>query len=127
MSTTLVRGYELSADHELQSIYNVSTKESYSFNEKIDLINDELGTDVEPKYVVNLLDEYVHDTMDDYLKLHAATGWGPTIDFEAESPASASRTSGPSATSSEFGDASEETAMRGGKERVAVLPPNELY
>ena len=78
----VVRACELAADHELQGIYNVGTAESYSFNEMIDLINAELGTDVEPKYIENPLDEYVHDTMADYAKLHEATGWEPTIAFE---------------------------------------------
>ena len=78
----IVRACELAADHELQGIYNVGTGESYSFNKMIELINDELGTTVEPKYIENPLDEYVHDTMADYSKLHEATGWKPTIGFE---------------------------------------------
>ena len=78
----IVRACELAADHELQGIYNVGTGESYSFNKMIELINDELGTTVEPKYIENPLDEYVHDTMADYSKLHEATGWKPTVGFE---------------------------------------------
>jgi UDP-glucose 4-epimerase len=78
----VVRACELAADHELQGIYNVGTEASYSFNEMIALINDELGTDIDPKYIENPLDEYVHDTMADYSKLHEATGWEPTIAFE---------------------------------------------
>ncbi|RLM49987.1 NAD-dependent epimerase/dehydratase family protein [Halorubrum sp. Atlit-28R] len=78
----VVRACELAADHELQGIYNVGTEESYSFNEMIELINEELGTDVDPKYIENPLDEYVHDTMADYSKLHEATGWEPKIGFE---------------------------------------------
>ena len=78
----VVRACELAADHELQGIYNVGTEASYSFNEMIELINDELGTDIEPKYIENPLAEYVHDTMADYSKLHEVTGWEPTISFE---------------------------------------------
>ncbi|TKX55644.1 NAD(P)-dependent oxidoreductase, partial [Halorubrum sp. SP9] len=78
----VVRACELAADHELQGIYNVGTEESYSFNEMVELINEELGTNVDPKYIENPLDEYVHDTMADYSKRHAATGWEPTITFE---------------------------------------------
>jgi UDP-glucose 4-epimerase len=77
----VVRACELAADNELQGIYNVGTEASYSFNEMIDLINEELGTDVEPTYIENPLDEYVHDTMADYTKIHEATGWEPTIGF----------------------------------------------
>mgnify|MGYP006267969063 CR=1 FL=1 len=78
----VVRACELAADHELQGIYNVGTEESYSFNEMVELINDELGVDIDPKYIENPLDEYVHDTMSDYTKIHEATGWEPQIEFE---------------------------------------------
>jgi UDP-glucose 4-epimerase len=78
----VVRACELAADHQLHGIYNVGTKQSYSFNEMVELINDELGTNVEPKYIENPLDEYVHDTMADYTKLHEETGWEPKITFE---------------------------------------------
>jgi UDP-glucose 4-epimerase len=78
----VVRACEVAADHELQGIYNVGTEESYTFNEMVAMINDELGTTVEPKYIENPLEVYVHDTMADYSKLHAATGWEPEIDFE---------------------------------------------
>ena len=78
----IVRACELAADHKLQGIYNVGTEESYSFNEMIELINDELGTNVEPKYIENPLEVYVHDTMADYSKIHEATGWEPHIGFE---------------------------------------------
>ncbi|WP_311171950.1 NAD-dependent epimerase/dehydratase family protein [Halobellus ordinarius] len=77
----IVRGIELAADHRLQGIYNLGTGESYTFNTMIELINDELGTDVEPKYVENPLDVYVHDTMADSTKIQEATGWEPEIDF----------------------------------------------
>jgi UDP-glucose 4-epimerase len=77
----IVRGIELAADHRLQGIYNLGTGESYTFNTMIELINDELGTDVEPKYVENPLDVYVHDTMADSTKIREATGWEPEIDF----------------------------------------------
>ena len=78
----VVRACELAADHELQGIYNVGTAESYTFNEMVELINDELGTEVEPKYIENPLAVYVHDTMADYTKLHKATGWEPQIGFK---------------------------------------------
>ena len=78
----VVRACELAAEHELQGIYNVGTSESYTFNTMVEMINDELGTNIEPKYIENPLDTYVHDTMADYSKLHAATGWEPTVDFE---------------------------------------------
>ncbi|MFD1633344.1 NAD-dependent epimerase/dehydratase family protein [Haloplanus ruber] len=78
----VVRATELAADHELDGIYNVGTGESYTFNSMVEMINDELGTDIDPQYIENPLDVYVHDTMADATKLHEATGWEPAVDFE---------------------------------------------
>ena len=77
----IVRGIELAADHRLQGIYNLGTGQSYTFNTMIEMINDELGTDVTPEYVENPLEVYVHDTMADATKMREATGWEPEIDF----------------------------------------------
>jgi UDP-glucose 4-epimerase len=78
----VVRACEMVADERLTGIYNVGTGVSYSFNEMVEMINEELGTDVPPEYVENPLEVYVHDTMADPSKLRAATGWEPEIDFE---------------------------------------------
>ncbi|GGC56509.1 NAD-dependent epimerase/dehydratase family protein [Haloferax sulfurifontis] len=78
----IVRGIELAADHRLQGIYNLGTGESYSFNEMVGMINETLGTDVDPVYVENPLDVYVHDTKADCTKMREATGWEPQISFE---------------------------------------------
>ncbi|MFC7134515.1 MULTISPECIES: NAD-dependent epimerase/dehydratase family protein [Salinibaculum] len=80
----IVRGIELAADHRLNGIYNLGTGEAYDFNTVVEMINDELGTDVDPEYVENPIPDevYVHDTCADYEKIHEATGWEPSIDFE---------------------------------------------
>ena len=80
----IVRGIELAADHELTGIYNLGTGEAYSFNTVVEMINDELGTDVDPEYVENPIPEdvYVHDTCADASKIREAAGWEPEIDFE---------------------------------------------
>jgi UDP-glucose 4-epimerase len=79
----IVRGLRLAAEHELDGIYNLGTGESYSFNTVVDLINEELGSDVEPAYVENPIPEsvYVHDTCADPSKMRAKTGWEPEIGF----------------------------------------------
>jgi UDP-glucose 4-epimerase len=79
----VVRAVELAADHELDGVYNVGTGEAYSFNRVVELLNEELGTDVEPEYVENPIPEhvYVSDTCADASKLHAATGWEPAVGF----------------------------------------------
>ncbi len=81
--TDVIRGLELAADHKLTGIYNLGTGEAYSFNTVVELINEELGTDVAPKYVDNPIPSsvYVHDTCADSSKIQAATGWEPQIDF----------------------------------------------
>ncbi|GGC49108.1 NAD-dependent epimerase/dehydratase family protein [Haloferax sulfurifontis] len=78
----IVRGIELAADERLQGIYNLGTAESYSFNEMVEMINEVLETDVEPVYVENPFEVYVHDTKADYSKMHDATGWEPEVSFE---------------------------------------------
>lgn len=78
----IVRGIEDAAEYELQGIYNLGTGESYDFNTMVEMINDELGTDIDPKYIENPLEVYVHDTMADSTKIHEATGWTPEITFE---------------------------------------------
>ena len=79
----IVRGLVLAGEHELDGIYNLGTSEAYSFNTLVEMLNDELGTDIEPEYVENPIPEsvYVHDTCADYSKIQVATGWEPEISF----------------------------------------------
>ncbi|WP_160135138.1 NAD-dependent epimerase/dehydratase family protein [Halococcus salsus] len=80
----IVRGLEIAADEHLDGIYNLGTGESYSFNTIVELLNNELGTDIEPEYTENPIPEdvYVHDTMADITKMTTGTDWEPQIDFE---------------------------------------------
>jgi UDP-glucose 4-epimerase len=78
----IVRGLELAAENRLDGVFNLGTGESYSFNEMVDLINEQLGTDVEPTYEPVPLENYVYHTCADISKFQAATGWEPEIDFE---------------------------------------------
>ncbi|MFC7202656.1 NAD-dependent epimerase/dehydratase family protein [Haloferax namakaokahaiae] len=78
----IVRGLELAADERLQGVFNLGTGVSYDFNEMVAMINEVLGTSVEPVYVDNPFEVYVHDTMADYSKMHEATGWEPEVSFE---------------------------------------------
>ena len=80
----IVRGTVLAAEHDLDGVYNVGTGERYSFDTVVEMINAELGTDVQPEYVENPIpsDVYVHDTCADISKIQEATGWKPNISFE---------------------------------------------
>jgi UDP-glucose 4-epimerase len=79
----IVRGLVAAAEHELDGIFNLGTGESYDFNTVVELLNEELGTDVEPTHVENPIPDYVyvHDTMADISKMKTTTGWEPQIEF----------------------------------------------
>ena len=80
----VVRGLELAADHELTGIYNLGTGEACSANEVVEMLKEELDSDVEPEYVDNPIDEdmFVQGTMADPTKMKEATGWEPEISFK---------------------------------------------
>lgn len=80
----IVRGLELAADEQLTGIYNLGTGTSYDANTVVEMLNDALGTDIEPEYVENPIpdDVFVHHTMADASKMKEATGWEPQITFE---------------------------------------------
>ena len=79
----IVRGLEQAAEHRLDGVYNLGTGGAYSFNTVVRLLNEELGTDIDPEYVENPIPEsvYVHDTCADPSKMREATGWEPQIEF----------------------------------------------
>lgn len=80
----VVRALEAVAERGTADIYNIGTGERYSFNTIVELINDALGTDVEPEYVENPIPEdvYVHDTCADITRITEDTGWEPEITLE---------------------------------------------
>ena len=80
----IIRGLELAGEYQLNGVYNLGTGHRHDFNTVVDLINDELGTDIRPEYVENPIPEpvYVHDTCADYSKIQSETGWEPEISFE---------------------------------------------
>jgi len=78
----IVRGLKLAATHDLAGVYNLGTGDPCSFNEMVAMINDVLGTSVEPKYEPIPLNNYVHDTCADISRIQEETGWEPRIDFK---------------------------------------------
>lgn len=80
----VVRAIKLAAQERLSGIYNVGTGDQYDFNTVVQMINDELGTNVEPEYVENPIPEsvYVQDTLSDASKLQKVAGWEPDIAFK---------------------------------------------
>lgn len=71
-------------DAECSGIYNVGTGTATSFNEVIDWLNTELGTDIDPVYRAHPMPRsvYVEHTCADTSGLQAATGWEPTVDLQ---------------------------------------------
>ena len=80
----VVRGIVCAGEEQLDGVYNIGTGKRYSFNTVVELLNDELGTSVEPEYIDNPIPDsvYVHDTCADSSKLHEAAGWEPKVGFE---------------------------------------------
>ncbi|MFB6153210.1 MAG: NAD-dependent epimerase/dehydratase family protein [Halodesulfurarchaeum sp.] len=78
----VVRAIEAVADERLSGVYNVGTGHSTSFNEMIAMLNETLGTDVEPTYEPVPLANYNYEQRADPSKLQAATGWEPAVSFE---------------------------------------------
>jgi len=78
----VVRAIELVADHRLSGVYNVGTGRNVTFNETVELLNDALGTDIDPVYEPIPLKHYNHQQRADPSKLREATGWEPTVAFE---------------------------------------------
>ncbi len=78
----VARAMETVADNRLEGAYNVGTGRNVSFNETVDLLNDALGTDIEPEYEPVPLTNYNYQQRFDISKLRAATDWEPRIDFE---------------------------------------------
>jgi UDP-glucose 4-epimerase len=80
----ITRATQMVAERKISGAYNVGTGRPVSFNEIVDMINGELGTDIEAKYIKNPIPEsiYVHDTCADSTKISEATGWVPEIGLE---------------------------------------------
>lgn len=77
----VARALEAVADERLRGAYNVGTGENYSFDETVDLLNEALGTDIDPEYEPVPLTAYNYQQRFDVTKLREATGWEPTVSF----------------------------------------------
>lgn len=80
----IVQALIAAADQRIHGIYNVGTGNATDFNTLVEKMNDEMGTDITPKYVSNPIPEnvYVQDTCADISKIQDATGWEPQIALE---------------------------------------------
>ena len=80
----IVRAAQMVAEKEISGVFNVGTGRAVSFNKVVDMINEELGTNVEAEYVENPIPKsiYVHDTCADSTKIYEATGRLPKVGLE---------------------------------------------
>lgn len=62
--------------------YNIGTGVEHTFNDVISLLNEALGTDVEPRFVPNPVPNYVAGTLADNSKLRGL-GWEPRVQLRA--------------------------------------------
>lgn len=60
---------------DFQGILNAGTGSAYSFNQVIDILNDRLGSEIQPKYVDNPIKNYVKDTLADTSKTEKVLGF----------------------------------------------------
>jgi UDP-glucose 4-epimerase len=78
----VARALERIGEERLAGVYNVGTERNFSFNETVELLNEALGTDIEPEYAPIQLSNYNFEQRADASKLREATGWEPEVDFE---------------------------------------------
>ena len=71
----VVNACVLAMNSDKIGIFNVGTGKDYSLNELIDILNDALGKDIEPKYVENPIKNYVQNTKADTEKAKKELGF----------------------------------------------------
>lgn len=79
----VVQAVKAVAEAGESGVFNVGTGTATSFNDAVDLINDALGTSIEPTYIEHPMPEsvYVEYTCGDASRLSERTDWSPTIDL----------------------------------------------
>ena len=71
----VVNACVLAMNSDKIGIFNVGTGKDYSLNELIDILNNALGKDIEPKYVENPIKNYVQNTKADTEKAKKELGF----------------------------------------------------
>lgn len=73
IAATNIKGFE---------VFNVGTGKNYSLNELVDMLNAELGTDIEPEYVKMPVNNYVMETLADTKKAKEKLGFSAKTSLE---------------------------------------------
>ena len=62
--------------------FNVGTGTSHSFNDVVQILNNELGTDIKPQHIENPVQNYVDHTLADITKIRDVLGYHPKYSLE---------------------------------------------
>ena len=73
----VVQACTLVMKKDVSGVFNVGTGVSHSFNDVVRILNTELGTDIEPKYIENPIQNYVPHTLADITKMEKVLGYHP--------------------------------------------------
>ena len=78
----VVQACMLAIEKDVFGTFNVGTGESHSFNDVVRILNSELGTDIEPRYIKNPLKNYVGHTLADMTMARNVLGYTPEYSLE---------------------------------------------
>lgn len=78
----VVQACMLAMKKDIFGVFNVGTGESHSFNDIVRLLNDELGTEIEPQHIENPLKNYVGHTLADITRARDVLGYNPEYSLE---------------------------------------------
>ena len=78
----VVRALRLAMQSDYHGILNVGTGKAYSFNDVIEILNQQLGIRIKPKYAENPIKNYVKDTLSDTTKCREILGFSAKVSLE---------------------------------------------
>ena len=79
----VIKANEMAVNSNKSGIYNVGSGEAHSFNEIVQIINDELGTKLEPEYVDNpYIETYQNYTKCSLSKINKELGYEPKYNLK---------------------------------------------
>ena len=79
----LVRALRLAMQSDYHGILNVGTGKAYSFNDVIEVLNQQLGTRIKPSYAANPIKNYVQHTLAHTVKTEKEIGFRAEVSLEA--------------------------------------------
>ncbi|MCJ7445296.1 MAG: GDP-mannose 4,6-dehydratase [Methanotrichaceae archaeon] len=78
----IVRALKMAMNSDYHGILNAGTGKSYSFNEVIELLNNQLQLEIKPTYVENPIKNYVYHTLSDTSKAESVLGFRSQCSLE---------------------------------------------